>query len=186
MIRYLAQNQNWAKVTPLLGVIATITLFKYTNINEPIFWALVNIPMYLFHQMEEHFLPGGFKNYVNQKMNQGIEKLNDIKVFWINIIVVWFTFIIFGILSCLNIAFGFAIIIFSVINCLAHIIMAIKQKEWNPGLCMATVQFILSIYAAWYISINGNIAHILLWWIGMIAFSIITHIVIFKVSMTRN
>ena len=185
MIIYFAQNQNWAKITPWLGIITTILLFKYTDISNPIFWALFNIPMYLFHQTEEHYLPGGFKNYVNLKMNNGVEKLTDIKVFWINIVMVWLAFIILGSLSLVNIGFGLAIILFSVINCIAHIVMALRQKEWNPGLCMASIQLTLNIYAAWFISTKADIHNIMIWWISMILFSIITHIIMFKISMTK-
>jgi 5'-3' exonuclease len=54
--------------------------------------ALLNIPLYLFHQCEEHYWPGGFKDYMNQKIHglpNGEEKLTDTAVFRINILMVW-------------------------------------------------------------------------------------------------
>lgn len=70
LINIMAYKQNWAKLTPWLGIITAFLLFKFIDYKDVRFWALVNIPLYLFHQMEEHYLPGGFKNYVNQVVNK--------------------------------------------------------------------------------------------------------------------
>jgi len=112
IIEKLYEKQNWAKLAPWLGIISTIFLFIFFRPDQAMFWALVNIPLYLFHQTEEHFWPGGFKKYINRVINklpEGEEILTDQKVFWINIILVWIAFIIFGALSFINIGFGFHI-----------------------------------------------------------------------------
>jgi hypothetical protein len=173
MIEKMAEKQNWAKLTPWLGVATIILLFIYTSPTEVIFWALINIPLYLFHQTEEHYLPGGFKQYINtviNKLPEGEEILTDKKVFWINILLVWVAFSIFGVLSFVNIGFGLLIIFFSLMNCTTHIVTAIKQKEWNPGLVIASLQFIISIYGAYFISIYGDISDVFAWWIATILF----------------
>lgn len=188
MIEKMAKNQNWAKLTPFLGIVASILLFMYTSPTKPMFWALVNIPLYLFHQTEEHYFPGGFKQYINtviNKLPEGRELLTDIKVFWINILFVWVAFLLFGSLAFMNMGFGLLIIVFSLMNCSSHIVTGIKQKEWNPGLVMASIQFIISLYGAYFISIHGNIPNIIVWWIATVAFSIIVHIGLFKLAMTN-
>jgi hypothetical protein len=182
MTNVLAKNQNWAKLAPILGVVTLIFIIIKFQISDLLFWALINIPLYLFHQTEEHFWPGGFKNYVNKtiySLPDGKENLTDAKIFWINIILVWVAFTIFGILSFFNIGFGLVIIIFSIINCLTHIIESLKRKRWNPGLVVASLQFILSIFAAYYITITMP-NFILVWWIGALIFSIIIHLILFK------
>lgn len=188
MIDYLAKNQNWAKITPFMAVITTFLLFKNFSVNEPMFWALVNIPLYLYHQTEEHYKPGGFKQYINRVINKlppNQEILTDIKVFWINILLVWLAFVTFGLLCYfVNVGFGLLIIIFSIMNCMTHIVQAIKHREWNPGLVMASIQFLISIYAAYFVTSNG-LNYSIVWWFSTVLFSIIVHILLFKLCMTK-
>lgn len=61
----------------------------------------------------------------------------------------------FGALSFIDLGFGLLIIIFSIINCLTHIAEGFKRKSWNPGLVIASLQFIISIYAAYYVTAHG-------------------------------
>lgn len=182
MIQSLAKNQNWAKAAPILGLASAIWLFWFFKPTEVLFWAYINIPLYFFHQTEEHFWPGGFKDYVNHVVNHlpaGEEKLTDTKVFWINILMVWVAFLVLGVLSLVNIGFGLLIIIFSIVNCLTHIIQGIRLKEWNPGLVMASLQFIVSIYAAYFVTVNG-LTNPVIWWIGTVVFSALAHALLFK------
>lgn len=187
MIDMLAKNQNWAKATPVMGVVCTILLFIFLEPSSPMFWALINIPLYLFHQCEEHFIPGGFKDFINQKMfklTPPEEKLTDIKVFWINILFVWVAFAVFGALAFINIGFGLLIIVFSIINCLTHIAQGIKLKSYNPGLVVASMQFLLSLYAAYFIT-TTTLSNPIFWWIFTVAFSIVSHIILFKSVMSK-
>ena len=188
MIKMFSKNQNWAKLAPWLGLITIVLLFRLFKPSEALFWALINIPLYLFHQTEEHYWPGGFKNYINRvvyKLPQGQETLTDEKVFWINILLVWLAFLIFGSLSFVNLGFGLLIVIFSIMNCLTHIVAGFKLKEWNPGLVMASLQFIVSIYAAYFLTVNG-LTNRGYWWVGTIVFSTIVHAILFKVVMSKK
>ena len=188
MIRTFAKNQNWAKLCPWMGIITLILLFLYSKPTEPVFWALINIPLYLFHQTEEHYYPGGFKRFVNHivyGLPEGQERLTDIKVFWVNILLVWVAFTIFGSLAFVNIGFGLFIIIFSVMNCLLHIFQGVKLRRWNPGLIVASFQFGISIYAAYFITVHG-LGNAMVWWISGTLFSIVVHGLLFKVVMTIN
>jgi len=84
MIQTLSRHQNWAKASLWLAIVTMILLFRAYQPTQVMFWALVNIPMYLFHQSEEHLWPGGFKEYMNQivyGLPDGQEKLTDVKVF---------------------------------------------------------------------------------------------------------
>lgn len=188
MIDKLAKNQNWAKAAPVMGIIAAAALLMLYRPTQAMFWALVNIPLYLFHQTEEHLWPGGFKRYVNKFVNkdpEGVETLTDAKVFWINIILVWLAFAIFGALAFVNPGFGLVIIVFSIINCVTHIFQGIKSRRWNPGLVMASIQFLLSLYGAWFLTTHG-ITNPLAWWAGALVFSAAVHILLFRVVMTAK
>ena len=78
-------------------------------------------------------------NRVVMALPEGQEKLTNIKIFWINILMVWLAFVIFGALSFIDLGFGLLIIIFSIINCLTHIAEDFRRKSWNPGLVMASL-----------------------------------------------
>jgi hypothetical protein len=188
MIAKLAKGQNWAKAAPWLAAITTILLFLLSKPSEPIFWALLNIPLYLLHQTEEHLWPGGFKDYMNKVVNRlpdGQESLTDSKVFWINILLVWVAFTVFAVLAFVNIGFGLLMIVFSMMNCLTHIAEGIRRRRWNPGLVMATIQFLLSIYAGYFITVSG-FPNALVWWIGTVVFSAAVHAVVFKTVLKSN
>lgn len=189
MINFLARNQNWAKAAPWLAIITTYCLFKYFTVTDAMFWALVNIPLYLYHQTEEHYLPGGFKQYINRVINKlppTEEILTDVKVFWINILLVWCAFVIFGLLCYfVNLGFGLLIVIFSVMNCMTHVVQALKHREWNPGLVMASIQLAISLYAAYFLSTHG-LTEPVVWWVSTIIFSIIVHALLFKLCITKT
>lgn len=188
MIAKLAHHQNWAKAAPWMALISAVLLLLAYHPANVMFWALVNIPLYLLHQTEEHLWPGGFKDYMNRivyGMPAGQEKLTDVKVFWINILMVWVAFAVFGILALQNIGFGLLMIIFSLMNCATHIVEAVRRHRWNPGLVMASVQAAISIYAAIYISTHG-LVHSLWWWGGAILFSALVHLIMFRLVMTRE
>ncbi len=187
MIQQLSKNQNWAKIAPILGAVTTIWLFLSFRPTEVLFWAYINIPLYFFHQTEEHLWPGGFKNYVNHVINhlpEGKETLTDRKVFWINILLVWVAFTVFGVLSQVNIGFGLFIIVFSIINCLTHIFQGIRRREWNPGLVMASLQFLISIYAATFVTVNG-LSNPIIWWTATVVFSALVHVGVFRVVLNE-
>ena len=185
MVALLSRRQNWAKASPVLGIAVAVWLCMTFQPSQAIFWALVNIPLYLFHQTEEHLWPGGFKDYINHVLYQlpdGEERLTDGKIFWVNIIFVWIAFILFGILSLYHLGFGLLIITFSMMNCSTHIEQAIRQKRWNPGLVMASVQMLTSIYAAYFISTYG-LTDKASWWTGTILFSAVVHIILYRFIM---
>jgi len=186
IIQQLSKNQNWAKFAPILGIVSSIWLFWFFKPTQALFWALINIPLYLFHQSEEHLWPGGFKDYINHKINnlpEGQEVLTDIKVFWINILLVWIAFSIFGALSFVYIGFGLFIIVFSVINCLTHIYQGVRRKEWNPGLVMASLQFAISIYAAYFVT-TSRLSNPFTWWIAAVVGSVFIHVILFRIVLT--
>ena len=187
MIQQLSKNQNWAKIAPIFAIASSIWLLWFFKPSEILFWAYINIPLYLFHQTEEHFWPGGFKKFVNHVINdlpEGEETLTDIQIFWINILLVWVAFIVFGLLALVNIGFGLLIIVFSIMNCLTHIVQGVRLKKWNPGLVMASLQFVVSIFAAYFVTVNG-LTNPTIWWIGTVVFSGIVHAVWFRVVLIK-
>lgn len=188
MIDALAKDQRWAHLAPVLAVLTGVALFSLYHPSQAMFWALVNIPLYLIHQTEEHLWPGGFKEYINTYVNkdpQGTETLTDRKVFWINILLVWLAFAVFGVLATIHLGFGLLIIIFSLINCATHIRQGLMDRRWNPGLVMASIQFAISVYAAIFVTSHG-LTHAWEWWLGSILFSVVGHLLLFRFVMQRG
>lgn len=184
----LATGQNWAKIAPVLAVITAILLFALFKPADALFWCFLNIPLYLLHQTEEHLWPGGFKDYVNRtvfSLPPGEETLTDSNVFWINIILVWLAFAAFGLLALVDLGFGLMIIVFSILNCITHVTDMVRRRRWNPGSIMATIQLVLSCYAAYYVTIHG-LKHPLAWWVGSIIFSAVVHLILFKAVMGKE
>ncbi len=56
-------------------------------------------------------------------------------------------------------------------NCLLHIFLGVKLKEWNPGLILASIQFVVSVYGEYFITVHG-LSNAGSWWIAGTAFSI--------------
>ena len=144
--------KNWAKLCLILSVITTLVTFSIVGTsNIVLFFIFIQIPVYLLHQFEEHAWPGGFKNYVNQRVFKadGTDyPLNDVSVFWVNIPIIWILMPLFASLSYLNLFFGLWIPYFAVINSLTHVVAAVIKKEYNPGLVVSLVLGIpIGIYA---------------------------------------
>ena len=134
---------NWAKLCLILSVVTTLMVFLVVGTsNVVLFFIFIQIPVYLLHQFEEHAWPGGFKNYINQrvfKANSTDYPLSDVNVFWVNIPIIWILMPIFAGLSYSNLFFGLWIPYFAVINSLTHVIAAVIKREYNPGLVVSLV-----------------------------------------------
>ncbi|AFJ43806.1 hypothetical protein OOM_1403 [Francisella orientalis str. Toba 04] len=50
---------------------------------------------------------------------------------------------------------------------------------------MASLQFVISIFAAYYVTVH-SLDYPIAWWIGTIIFSIFAHILLFKLVMTKD
>lgn len=131
---------NWAKLGLILAIIITLLIFTVvTPGNFLLFLIWMQLPIYLLHQYEEHNW-NGFKNYVNRsvfKVEEGNFPLNDKIIFWVNIPIIWIIMPLFSVLSGLNIFFGLWIPYFAVLNSLTHVIVSLKNWEYNPGLLVS-------------------------------------------------
>jgi hypothetical protein len=142
---------NWAKLSLFLAIIVTVLIYIFIKPdNLLLFLIWIQLPIYLLHQFEEHNW-NGFKNYVNRnvfKVKEDDFPLNDKIIFWVNIPVVWILIPIFAGLSSVNIMFGLWIPYFAVFNSLTHVIVSIRNQEYNPGLIVSLILGIpVGIYA---------------------------------------
>lgn len=180
MINWL--YDNWAKLSLFLAIIATVFIYIFINpYNLLLFLIWIQLPIYLLHQFEEHNW-NGFKNYVNKtvfKVKEGNFPLNDKIIFWVNIPIVWVLMPIFSVLSSVNIIFGLWIPYLAVFNSLTHVIVSVRNREYNPGLLVSSILGIpAGIYALIifysYIQVPVLISAL------SIFFAVLLHIIVFS------
>lgn len=178
---------NWAKLSLFLAVIAAVLIYIFIKPeNFLLFLIWLQLPIYLLHQFEEHNW-NGFKNYVNRnvfKVKEGDFPLNDKIIFWVNIPIIWILIPISSGLSFANIMFGLWIPYFAVFNSLSHVIISVRNREYNPGLLISLILGIpVGIYALIifysYIHVPALISAI------SIFFAVLLHILVFSI-IRRN
>lgn len=178
---------NWAKLSLLIAIIVTSLIYIYIKPdNILLFLVWMQFPIYLLHQFEEHNW-NGFKNYINRsvfKVKEGDFPLNDKIIFWVNIPIVWILIPIFSFLSSINIMFGLWIPYFAVFNSLTHVIVSVRNWEYNPGLLVSLILgipvgiYTLIIFYS-YIQVPALISAL------SIIFALLLHVIVFCV-IRRN
>lgn len=147
--------KHWADSTYFLAIGITILLLSFLSTTPWVLFLIwLQFPVYLIHQGEEHFYPGGFKNTVNQEVFQSKVKdfpLNDANIFWINILAIWILFPCSAILAQhVSLQFGVLLPIFGLFNATLHILSWIIKQRYNPGLiasvCLNYPTGILTLY----------------------------------------
>ncbi|OGT49496.1 MAG: hypothetical protein A3F17_01350 [Gammaproteobacteria bacterium RIFCSPHIGHO2_12_FULL_41_15] len=148
--------KNWAKYGLLLAAIMLAFLmnsFRVLSFAVILVW--LQFVVYLLHEFEEHVWPGGFKQFINQKIFHVFDKelpLNDANIFWINILAVWFLFPLFAVLSqYVSVPLGVLLPIFGLFNASLHIIFALRFCCYNPGLVVSLIlNYPTGIYTLYY------------------------------------
>lgn len=115
------------------------------------------LPMYLFHQFEEHH-ENCFCRYVNATIGNGLVVLSPGAAFVINSIGVWGV-ILAGIYAGVLVAPGFGAIAvdLGVVNGILHIAVAAVRREYNPGLWTSLALFVpLGGASVWVLGTVGH------------------------------
>lgn len=157
--------QNWALVSLQLAIFLIITgPFVFKGIGFPAILIYLLLPLYMFHQYEEHS-QNQFKLYVNRLLARGREIFTDTAIFYINVPGVWLTYVI--ILYCyvfLDPVWGLIAGYMTALNGLLHTVMSARQKEYNPGLWTSLFLFIPAgvyiIYEIGYLTGAGLAMHL--------------------------
>lgn len=120
-------------------------------IGEVMFLVWLQLTVYLLHQTEEHFWPGGFKQFINKKIFHSTipdSPLNEASVFWINIPFIWILFPVAAVIAqngyC---AIGSFLPVFGMTNATTHIMAGLIKRAYNPGL---VVSLLLNIPTGFY------------------------------------
>ncbi len=137
-------KRDWAKAGFLISIFLFIFLFVFVKASDFIvFLILFQTPLYMLHQTEEYIFPGGFGQFFNKdifKLETENEPIDENFIFFVNVILIWITLPLFGLLTTINYNFGLWIPYFSFFAGVAHIALAIKaKKKYNPGMIVSLV-----------------------------------------------
>lgn len=139
LLNYLYKGQKWSDYCIPLALLTTvITLSCSDAIGYVMTLVWLQFAVYLIHQTEEHFWPGGFRDFVNQHIFKSFtpgQPLTDSAIFWINIPIIWVIFPFFAVLAQqVDLGYGAFLALFGAFNALLHIVAGIRFRCYNPGL----------------------------------------------------
>lgn len=114
----------------------------YHKFGWPATCVWLQLPIYSVHQLEEHY-QDRFRLYINRTVGQGQEALTPTMVTIINVLFVWLLdFVAFGATTQGHFWLGLSAIYLTIVNGILHIIGALRQMEYNPGLASAVLLFL--------------------------------------------
>lgn len=120
-------------------------------LGEVMFLVWVQFAVYLLHQAEEHFWPGGFKQFINKRIFHSTvpdSPFDEVDVFWINIPFIWILFPLAAVIAQhSDCAIGSFLPVFGMVNATTHIIAWLLKRCYNPGL---VVSLLLNIPTGFY------------------------------------
>ena len=155
---------NWAIASLPIGILLLLLgPFIFKGVGFEAFLVFLLLPVYMFHQYEEH-AHGEFKIFVNNFVGKGKEVLSDKTIFWINILAVWLVSLVGLYLSVyVSLAFGLAMGYLTVFNGFTHVVIGIVRRSYNPGLWTSLILFLpfgsFTLYAITRASQAGIIQH---------------------------
>jgi hypothetical protein len=143
MWRWLVREWQWPAAA-LFAAVFLLAMFPLLAAiaGWPLALVLVQLPIYLLHQAEEH-LDDRFRRYANRVIGRGREALTPAATFWINCLGVWaidlaaiYLALAFG--PAAGLVAGYL----ALVNALLHLGPAIARREYNPGLATALLLFV--------------------------------------------
>ena len=131
-------KENWPKVGVVVGIFLTIYLVVIVLPQSTLLFALLmSTPLYMLHQTEEHFFPGGFDKFMNKNIYQtdpdtGLIDRNA--VFVINMIV-WIAMPLYSLWAVTDLTQAAWMPYFYIFQAVLHLILGIIGKRiLNPGM----------------------------------------------------
>jgi hypothetical protein len=135
--------RNWACAALFTAVfLLLLTPFWFAAFGLPFTLIFLHLPMYQLHQIEEHY-HDRFRIWINTTIGQGLEILTVPATFWINCLAAWgLAFLALYAAWFFGPGWGLAMAYLVLINGVTHIIGAIVQRRYNPGLATSLLLFL--------------------------------------------
>jgi len=134
---------NWMYAGFLAGLflLAVAPIFA-AAVGLPLLLVYLQLPVYMLHQLEEHY-DDRFRKFVNDLLAGGREVLSTPAVVVINVVGVWVVILIALYLArFVGLGLGLIAIYLTLVNALVHLVGAVAQRRYNPGLATAVVLFL--------------------------------------------
>jgi len=179
--------QSWSRVGLPLGIVLLLlSPFLLKGIGVILFLVFLQLPVYMFHQYEEH-AHGRFRDFINQMIGGGKLILSDTAIFWINILLVWvLDLCILYVAVYWNSSLGLIAAYLTLFNGLTHIIVALVQRRYNPGLWTSIVLFLPLGAASIVILTMATEAGILYQVIGLVSAILVHGIILIYIRRSMH
>jgi hypothetical protein len=157
-------KDNWQKTGLIVALFLTIYLVVIVLPQSTLLFALLmSTPLYILHQTEEHFFPGGFAQFINKNIYKtdpetGLADTNA--VFVINMIV-WIAIPFYSLWAVTDLTQGAWIPYFFIFQAVVHLILGIVGKRFlNPGMISAWLVHVpWGIWTIWLLVQAGVITN---------------------------
>jgi hypothetical protein len=139
---WFVRDTNWSRTAlPMVMSMLAVAPLVRRRLGRGPFLVYLQLPVYMLHQYEEH-AHGAFKAYANRVLAGRKTSVTDGTIFWTNIAGVWGVDLgALYLARFVNRAFGLIPPYLAVINGLTHTAMALKRREYNPGLWTSLALF---------------------------------------------
>ena len=109
---------------------------------QPLLATFVMLPIYLVHQVEEHW-HDRFRVYINNRIMGGVDALTPDAVVVINVGGVWcVSLAVLWLAWAVSPGLGLIAVYLVLVNAVSHIGMALARREYNPGVVTALLLFL--------------------------------------------
>lgn len=140
---WLIVRWNWPGAAAFCGfILLCLSPVVWHSAGAAIFWVFLQLPLYMFHQLEEH-AGDRFRNFTNATIGHGVEVLSRRATFVINSAGVWGVDLL-ALFLAVFVAPGWGLMAFylPLVNSIGHIAQAVFLKKYNPGLVTAVFLFL--------------------------------------------
>lgn len=102
----------------------------------------LHLPAYMVHQVEEH-AGDRFRRVVNTQIGHGRDVLTTGAIVVINVGLVWIVFLVALYLArFVDLGLGLIPVYLVLVNAAIHVLAAVKQRAYNPGLVTSLILFL--------------------------------------------
>ena len=131
---------NWEYAGLTAGVFLLLLMpLLWTSWPLLVWIVLLQLPMYMIHQVEEHY-GDRFRRGVNNEFAHGRDALNRSTVLVINIGAIWIVDMIALYLAYfVRPGLGLIADYLPIVNGTIHVLLALKNRSYNPGLISAVL-----------------------------------------------
>jgi hypothetical protein len=143
VLNWLVNKWQWPYAALFTaGFLAVLSPLVFRFAGWPLGLVFLQLPIYMLHQYEEH-AGDRFRLWVNNMIGHGRDVLTPIATFWINSLLVWLLDLVALYLATfVDLSLGLIAIYLPMLNACGHIVPAIAQRRYNPGLITSIVVFL--------------------------------------------